>query len=187
MEITQHLDVTPEEFFDLLERNVLKDIEDATGRVISASKIHGHRYTKVVRQGRLKSEMKVRIKSYQPPERYTVKFSAPQGETLISYQAAPAEGGGTDVTYIEEFSPKDPGFGLNRKINQMRYNFKVRERAKRTLPAMEKYIKQERRLKEEGIDPTGETDGTSPDAPAADAAPQAPENAPGSHDSADKA
>ena len=170
MEITQHLDVTPEEFFDLLERNVLKDIEDATGKVISASKIHGHRYTKVVRQGRLKSEMKVRIKSYQPPERYTVKFSAPQGETLISYQAAPAEGG-----------------GLNRKINQMRYNFKVRERAKRTLPAMEKYIKQERRLNEEGIDPTGEADGPSPDAPAADAAPQAAENAPGSHDSADKA
>lgn len=32
MELTQHLDVTPDEFFDILEENVLSDIENATGK-----------------------------------------------------------------------------------------------------------------------------------------------------------
>ncbi|WP_158095315.1 DUF3284 domain-containing protein [Collinsella sp. An2] len=166
MEITLHLDVTPEEFFDLLARNVAKDIEDATGKTVPTSKFNGYRYEKVVRQGRLRSEMKVRIKSYQPPKRYAVRFTTSQGETSIVYEAEPVASGGIDVTYTEEYKPTNPGFGLNRRLGELRYNFKVRERAKKTLPAMEKYIKQERRLKAEGIDldATGEDDAEGSDA-----------------------
>lgn len=164
MEITLHLDVTPEEFFDLLERNIAKDIEDSTGKDVPASKFHGHRYTKTVRQGRLKAEMKVRIKAYQPPERYEVKFTSAQGVTSISYAVAPGDGGGIDVTYTEEYTPNDPGFGLNRRLGEIRYNFKVKERAKKTLPAMEKFIKQERSRKAQAGDASSTGAGEADDA-----------------------
>lgn len=145
MELVEHMDVTCEEFFDILEENVLADVENATGKRMNPDHLQGHRYSKKVASGRKGVEMKVKIKHFRRPAVYEARFSYNTGTNTIRYELAPAEDGGCDITYTEDFVSSTPEKGLMYKLARANYDRKLRSRAKQTLSAIEKTIKERRK------------------------------------------
>ena len=148
MELTQHLDVTPDEFFDILEENVLSDIENATGKQVNPAHLQGYRYTKKVANGRHQVPMKVKIKHFRRPAVYEARFTYGTGTNTIRYELEPSENGGCDLTYTEEFVPTTPQRGLVYRLTRMNYDRKLQARAKQTISSIEEAVRERRKNNE---------------------------------------
>lgn len=144
MEFTRELDITPEEFFDQIEKTILEDAERATGKPVTRKKLAGMRYTKRSKQGgKNGTTLDVKIRKYRYPEVYEVKFTYSSGVNTICYRAEPA-GEGMILTYSEKFvNPRATG-GWFERWRLARYEKRAEKRADQTLKSIVSYAKKDR-------------------------------------------
>ena len=104
MKVSEHLKVTPEEFFAVVDEALLADIASARDKKAKASHLHeGYTYKKYLRgKADAAHAATVRIVSYDRPRSYRSTVTTQQGVTTMGYDVEPA-GDGIDVTYVEEF------------------------------------------------------------------------------------
>ena len=147
MELTQHLRITPEEFFDQIERSAIDDIEEATGKTVSRGRLDGYKYRRRAAGGRAGTPMTVKIRHYAYPELYEVRFTYATGANTMRYEVAP-DGGGCRVAYREDFSAAQPASGVLARIQLKAYEWQMRRHAKRTLAGIERLALGDRELAE---------------------------------------
>lgn len=149
MEFTRELDITPEEFFDQIEKSVQGDIEDATGKAISRAKLNGFKYKKRSRGGGKSSgtAIDVKIKQYRYPEVYEVRFKYSTGSNDITYRATPDGDGGMVLEYTEQYAFAQPVKGLFAQLQAKRYEHRVRRTAEETVKSIVKLAKEYRRAR----------------------------------------
>lgn len=164
MEFTRELDITPEEFFDQIERSVCDDVEAATGNRPTRGKLNGLRYQKhSTQRGKGSTKLDVKIRKYRYPEVYEVKFTYSAGANTITYRVEPRDGGLT-LNYSEKFvNPRARG-GIFEDLRLKRYEKRAEHRADRTIRAIVDYAKKGRSAHhsnpllaeiEDGADPKG--------------------------------
>lgn len=145
MEITETLDITPEELFDQIERSIMSDIEDATGSAVGRSKLNGFKYKKQARQkGAQGTEIGVKIKRYRYPEAYEVRFTYSTGSNLIKYQATPTGDGRTVLEYSETVTTPGRQRNLLGALGKRMYERKMRRRAEQTIAGIVRLAKMDR-------------------------------------------
>ncbi|MFR5416560.1 MAG: DUF3284 domain-containing protein [Collinsella sp.] len=96
MQLTKTLKVTPEELFDALAGSIMQDIENATGKRPSRNKLNGYKYEKRAQSAKGKAKgtaIKVKIKHFDYPCLYEVRFQYAAGINTMRYEAAPAGDG----------------------------------------------------------------------------------------------
>ena len=106
MQLTKTLKVTPEELFDALAGSIMQDIESATGKRPSRNKLNGYKYEKRARSAKGMAKgtaIKVKIKHFDYPCLYEVRFQYAAGINTMRYEAAPAGDGACELTYTEDF------------------------------------------------------------------------------------
>lgn len=106
MQLTKTLKVTPEELFDALAGSIMQDIENATGKHPSRNKLNGYKYEKRAQSAKGKAKgtaIKVKIKHFDYPCLYEVRFQYAAGINTMRYEAAPAGDGACELTYTEDF------------------------------------------------------------------------------------
>ena len=106
MQLTKTLKVTPEELFDALAGFIMQDIENATGKRPSRNKLNGYKYEKRAQSAKGKAKgtaIKVKIKHFDYPRLYEVRFQYASGINTMRYEAAPAGDGACELTYTEDF------------------------------------------------------------------------------------
>lgn len=145
MEITETLDITPEELFDQIEKSIMDDIEIATGEVLSRSKLNGYKYKKNARlKGSHGAAMTVKIKRYRYPEVYEVRFTYSAGSNVIKYHAMPTGDGRTVLEYSEDMIAAQKQHGIFGDLNMRWYERKLRRRAAQTIESIVKQAKMDR-------------------------------------------
>lgn len=150
MELSKTLDITPEEFFDQIEKSVLNDIERATGKQLSRAKLNGFKYKKRSRGGGKRGSgtpMDVKIKRYRYPEVYEVRFVYATGTNTICYRAFPEGDGSMRLEYSEDFVNPRQSSGLLAALQLKRYERQSRRRAEQTISGIEKLAHQERKAR----------------------------------------
>ena len=106
MQLTKTLKVTPEELFDALAGSIMQDIENATGKRPSRNKLNGYKYEKRAQSAKGKAKgtaIKVKIKHFDYPCLYEVRFQYAAGINTMRYEAVPAGDGACELTYTEDF------------------------------------------------------------------------------------
>ncbi|MBM6683798.1 MULTISPECIES: DUF3284 domain-containing protein [Collinsella] len=145
MEFTRELDVTPEEFFDQIERSIIDDVQRATGKRVSRNKLAGLKYQKRSSQVRKSNvTMNVKIRKYRYPEVYEVHFAYDSGSNTIRYQVEPRGEDGLTLTYREKFVNPAPERGLFANFRLRRYEKRAERRADQTLKAIVRQAKKDR-------------------------------------------
>ena len=140
MRITEHLGITPEQFFDVMDRALLADIAEARGKKkAKPSNLHeGFSYRKHLRgkEGDAYAAT-VRIVAYDRPRAYRSTVTTSQGVNTMSYEVEPCADGGIDVTYEETFEADG---ALARVLGALR-GAANRGRVKSRLHAMEVQVR----------------------------------------------
>ena len=107
MQLTKTLKVTPEELFDALAGSIMQDIENVTGQnVLAAISSTGYKYEKRAQSAKGKTKgtaIKVKIKHFDYPCLYEVRFQYAAGINTMRYETAPAGDGACELTYTEDF------------------------------------------------------------------------------------
>ena len=101
MQLTKTLKVTPEELFDALAGSIMQDIENATGKRPSRNKLNGYKYEKRAQSAEGKAKgtaIKVKIKHFDYPCLYEVRFQYAAGINTMRYEVAPAGDGACELT-----------------------------------------------------------------------------------------
>lgn len=151
MQLAKTLKVTPEEFFDALEESIVSDIEQATGKHLGRSKLNSYKYEKRAQQAKGKAKgtaIKVKIKHFNYPSLYEVRFSYAAGTNTMRYEITPAGEGACELTYTETFEGSGGNTsGARGKIGLFFYERKLKSRANQTIDQIVKYIEGERRVK----------------------------------------
>lgn len=148
MELTKHLRVTPEEFFDQIEESVIEDIEDATGKTVSRGRLNGYKYKKRASGGsKGGTPMTVKIRHYQYPRLYEVRFTYPTGTNTMRYSVTP-DGDGCLVVYSEDFTTPQSTSSVLARLQLKIYNRQMRSHAKKTLASIESYALRSRDAKD---------------------------------------
>ena len=148
MELTQHLRITPEEFFDQIERSAIDDIEGATGKTVSRGKLNGYKYKRRASGGnKAGTPMTVKIRHYAYPELYEVRFTYATGTNTMRYEVTP-DGDGCQVAYREDFSATQAASGILAQVQLKAYQWQMRRRAKQTLTSIEQSALGDRELAE---------------------------------------
>ena len=148
MELTKHLRITPEEFFDQIERSAIDDIEGATGKTVSRGRLDGYKYKRRASGGgRAGTPMTVKIRHYAYPELYEVRFTYATGTNTMRYEVAP-DGDGCRVAYREDFSATQAASGVLAQVQLKAYQWQMRRHAKRTLAGIERLALGDRALAE---------------------------------------
>ena len=147
MEFTKTLDITPEEFFDQVEKSIIGDIEDATGKTVSRAKLNGYKYKKRSHGGGKSAgtAIDVKIKRYRYPEVYEVRFKYSTGSNDISYHATPDGAGGMVLEYAEEYTSARPVKGFIAQLQVKSYERRMRKTAEGTIKSIVRYAKEYRR------------------------------------------
>ena len=147
MELSKSINITPEEFFDQIEKSVLGDIERATGKKLSRAKLNGFKYKKRARGSGKKGSgtpMDVKIKRYRYPEVYEVRFVYATGSNTVCYRVTPEGEGGMHLEYSEEFVNPRQQSGILAALQLKRYERQSRRRAEQTIAGIEKLARQDR-------------------------------------------
>ncbi len=148
MDLSKRLRITPEEFFDQLEKSVISDIEKATGKVVPRSRLNGFKYKKRARGGKKAgTPLGVKIRRYRYPEVYEVRFTYSTGTNTISYRVTP-EGDGCRLDYREDFVTPQAVTGILARLQLKRYERQSRRRAEQTIASIEKLALQDRGARE---------------------------------------
>ena len=145
MRVTEHLKITAEEFFAIVDEALLADISNARGKKAKPSNLHeGYTYKKFLRG---KSDpahaATVRISSYDRPRSYRSTVTAAQGESVMGYDVEPA-GDGIDVTYVEDFHGTGGIQSLLSRLMAPLQSLGAKGRVKSQLHAMEGKVLAER-------------------------------------------
>lgn len=149
MELTRTLSISAEELFDQIEKSVLADIREATGKEVARDRLDGYKYQKRAHGGgKNGTPMDVKIKRYRYPRVYEVKFSYAAGTNTVRYEVTDEADGCATVLYREEAQAHggaNRGFwgALNRRI----YERRLRSRAEQALKALEDMGVRERRAR----------------------------------------
>ena len=146
MELTKTLDITPEEFFDEIEKSVLGDIEKATGKVLNRGKMNGFKYRKRAQGGgkAAGTPMDVKIRRYRYPEVYEVRFTYSNGSNTIRYHATPEGDDGMVLEYSERFVNPRPASGVMARLQLKWYERRSRHRAERTIAGIVRLARADR-------------------------------------------
>lgn len=151
MQLTKTLKVTPEELFDALAGSIMQDIENATGKRPSRNKLNGYKYEKRAQSAKGKAKgtaIKVKIKHFNYPCLYEVRFQYAAGINTMRYEAAPAGDGACELTYTEDFQGVGGNTsGTRGKLGLFFYERKLKSHANQTIDQIVKYIEGERRVK----------------------------------------
>lgn len=150
MELSRDLSITPEEFFDQVEKSVLSDIERATGKRLTRDKLHGFKYKKRARGTGKKSSgtpMDVKIKRYRYPEIYEVRFVYATGTNTICYRITRNEDGNAHLEYSEDFVSPHQTKGFLASLQLKRYEHQSRRRAEQTIAGIENLAEQDRKAR----------------------------------------
>ena len=145
MRVTEHLKITAEEFFAIVDEALLADISNARGKAAKPSNLHeGYTYKKFLRgKSDAAHAATVRISTYDRPRSYRSTVTAPHGESVMGYDVEPA-GDGIDVTYVEDFQSQG---GIQALLSAMMtpiQSFGAKGRIKSQLHAMEGKVLAER-------------------------------------------
>ena len=142
MDITREMDITPEQFFNEIERTVMDDAARATGTRPTRRKLNGLKYRQLSRQGgKAGTEITVKILKYRYPEVYEVRFTYSTGTNTVRYHVVPRGEGGLTLTYSEKFVDPNPRSGLFADWWLKHYEKKAARRANHTLDAIERDAK----------------------------------------------
>lgn len=146
MEITRTLSITAEEFFDQIEKSVLADIKEATGKDLGRAKLNGFKYKKRARGGaKGGTPMDVKIKRYRYPEVYEVRFTYATGVNTVCYRVADTSDDSVTIEYTEELDARGQGSrGLVGALNRKLYDVRMRRGVNQTLKAIEEMATRER-------------------------------------------
>ena len=145
MELTKTLDITPEEFFDQIEKSVLGDIEKATGKELTRAKLNGFKYKKYAQGGKAAgTPMDVKISKYRYPEVYEVRFTYSNGSNTITYRATPSDDGGMVLDYTERFINPRSSSGVMAQLQLKWYERRSRRRAEQTIAGIVKLVHADR-------------------------------------------
>ncbi len=151
MQLTKTLKVTPEELFDALAGSIMQDIENATGKCPSRNKLNGYKYEKRAQSAKGKTKgtaIKVKIKHFDYPCLYEVRFQYAAGINTMRYETAPAGDGACELTYTEDFQGAGGNTsGMRGKLGLFFYERKLKSHANQTIDQIVKYIEGERRVK----------------------------------------
>lgn len=151
MQLTKTLEVTPEELFDALAESISQDVENATGKRPSVKKLNGFKYEKRAQAAKGKAKgtaIKVKIKHFDYPHLYEVRFQYAAGTNTMRYEAKPTDKGWCELTYTEDFQGSGGNTsGARGKIGLFFYERKLKNRANQTINQIVKYIEGERRVK----------------------------------------
>lgn len=150
MEITRTLAISAEELFDQIEKTIVVDIREATGKEVSRAKLNGYKYKKRARGGgKAGTPMDVKIKHYRYPELYEVRFSYATGVNTVRYEVTEASDDSVTVFYREDLEPRgDAAKGIMGMFNRKIYERRLRSRAQQTFKALEEMAKRERSARE---------------------------------------
>lgn len=172
MEITRTLSITAEELFDQIEKSILSDIKEATGKDLTRESLNGFKYKKRARGGgKNGTPMDVKIKRYRYPEVYEVRFSYATGVNSVCYRVTEAGEGSVTLDYSEEVEVRGKGSqGIMGALNRKLYDARLRRGINQTLKAIEEMAVRERRARENNPALTELEEGSAPsnadDAPA---------------------
>ncbi len=150
MEITRTLAISAEELFDQIEKTIIADIREATGKEVPRAKLNGYKYKKVARGGgRSGTPMDVKIKHYRYPELYEARFSYATGVNTVRYEVTEASDDSVTVLYREDLEPRgNAPRGLTGMLNRKIYERRLRSRAQQIFKSLEETVKRERSARE---------------------------------------
>lgn len=143
MQLTEHLDVDAERFFDAIETSIIEDVERSRGKKTKGITIRsGFSYKKLngEKNGRMLSTI-VDVIEWDPPRAYGSRITDESGETTIRYLVWPTEDGGIDVDYSEEFVNTTGTHSALRKVTGALQLLPAKNQVKRMLHNIEGQIK----------------------------------------------
>ncbi|AVW10088.1 DUF3284 domain-containing protein [Lactiplantibacillus paraplantarum] len=106
MQIIRTLNVTSTEFYNWLEKQLLAEIQTATGQVLAATSIKkGLTYTKSTTKSA--AQLKIMIDDYQRGIKYQMTAISPLDTVTVTYLTT-AKGAQTTVTFLEEIDSYQP-------------------------------------------------------------------------------
>ncbi|MCG0748575.1 hypothetical protein IMAU60057_02282 [Lactiplantibacillus plantarum] len=106
MKIIRTLAVTNTEFYDWLEKQLLIEIQAATGEILTATSIkRGLTYTKTT--AKTAAQIKITIDDYQRGIKYQMTAISPLDTITVTYSTI-AEGTKTTVTFLEDVDSYRP-------------------------------------------------------------------------------
>ena len=104
MELKVNMDVSADEFFNVLAESIIYDIKESTNKTITRDKIRkGYSYTKTLKTRLGKDgKVKVTIKDFDD-SKYVASFLSSQGENIVSYEVEELDDKSLNVKYTEAF------------------------------------------------------------------------------------
>ena len=159
MRITEHIKVTPEEFFDFVDKSLLADITAARGKKAKPSNLHeGYTYKKFLRgKADAAHAATVRIVTYDRLHAYRSAVSTAQGTSTMGYDVEPS-GDGIDVTYVEDFEATGGVRAVFARAAGLVQSLGARGRVKSQLQALERSILADRYSEPEDGDGASEAE-----------------------------
>ncbi|WP_068268470.1 DUF3284 domain-containing protein [Caviibacter abscessus] len=133
MKIQRHLEVTPQEFFDVLSFSITHDIKE-NGKLGEIKK--GFCYTKKISNG---ITADIEILNYKYPTLYEVKISTYMGSNIIKYEIKDKE-----IIYTECYYPKNLLYKLNYFLTYLFLYLRNKKNINMQITQMQEYIKQNR-------------------------------------------
>lgn len=162
MQLTEHLDVDADHFFDAIERSIIEDVDRSRGRKTKGLTVRsGLSYKKFngEKDGRALTTL-VDVIEWDPPRAYSSRITDESGETTVSYVVEPDAGGGIDVRYSEEFVNTTGTHSALRKVAGAVELLPAKNQVKRMLHNIEAQIKADdaaaRYLSDDGRSPADE-------------------------------
>lgn len=142
MKVTTLLNVSAEQFYDYLLRQVRKDIENATKQNhLTFDDLDGFRYSRFLkRQKKEPIELKIKVGPLIENRYYELSYETPTAQNRYFYDIRPITDQQIEVSYVEENGAKT---AVNNWIYKTRVKFKeknLEQRIRQTLSQIEVHI-----------------------------------------------
>ena len=143
MEVNEKLLVSDKDFFSLLQKSLLAEINQSTNEKFSIENIKkGFTYKKIMKNkiGQ-KSDVKITICEFTSNKHYKASLENYMGITFVEYLIEPIDSNSIYVKYSENFETKSKVKDLNQKFLEfLLFKRKAKNRAIKLLHSMESYI-----------------------------------------------
>lgn len=137
MEIKVNLQVSAEEFFDIISESIVAEIHAATGKNVRAKNLKkGFSYTRKLSKRR---SYQVTITDYRYPLCYSAKIESVGGVNTLSYRIEPAADDTIDVIYEEHVMDLNGG-NKEKGLNSAWAKVKGTRKIKNQLKSIEQFI-----------------------------------------------
>lgn len=139
MKVELQLEVSQQQFFDLITTSIMNEIKQATGKEIRVDEINQYQYTKsMTTKLGVTNSVDVLISNFTPPTLYEANVMSPTGKYIFQYDIEAVDSSHCFVRYEETYHSDK----WNLKLNYSIFSFFYMKASKKRLIASIRHMEQ---------------------------------------------